>query len=133
MEESEKVIQQYILDNIGEQEMLCTKTKAGKVRWEGSGLYCSESTIAWRVNSGKAKSLFGGMITLAPKGTADIIGIRDGVPFAIEVKSAVGKQSSEQKEWAKKWQDRGGRYYLVAGMERAEEFIKEWRESCMNS
>ena len=42
------------------------------------------------------------------KGIADILGIWEGQPLAIEVKSKYGRLTKEQKEFLEEWSARGG-------------------------
>ena len=46
-------------------------------------------------------------------GCPDIIAIREGQAFGIEVKSKYGKQSDHQKEWQSEFERHGGIYILV--------------------
>jgi hypothetical protein len=77
---------------------------------------------AWRINvQGVPIAGKPGRFRPAPsKGIADIIGIAtvrgDGMqalPFAIECKSATGRQSPSQVAFARKWEAAGG-VYLIA-------------------
>ena len=49
----------------------------------------------------------------AMAGTADLIGVVDGRAVALEVKTAKGRQSDTQREWAARWSDAGGIYAVV--------------------
>jgi hypothetical protein len=118
---AEQLIQQAILDALGTQATVVStrkrRRKDGTVTTydvhSGDGLYRGNRSLFWRVNSGMARGLGGGMLRLAPPGTADIVGIVNGVPVAFEVKSSVGKQSPEQKLWERLWLDAGGIYAVV--------------------
>ena len=55
----------------------------------------------------------------AEAGTADLIGIYRGVPVALEVKTATGRQSQSQKDWQFRWTVAGGVYEIVRGYEDA--------------
>jgi hypothetical protein len=69
-----------------------------------------------RINVGKFRPLDGGarVIQSAPEGTPDLLGvISPGRAFAIEVKTAKGKQRPAQIAWQNAWEKRGG-IYIVA-------------------
>jgi hypothetical protein len=50
-------------------------------------------------------------------GMPDILALKEGILYGIEVKTARGKQTKEQKEWAKKIEDNGGVYILARSWE----------------
>lgn len=52
-------------------------------------------------------------------GGADLIGILDGRPLAIEVKSPTGRQSEEQRRFEQLWRARGGIYLMPRSVEQA--------------
>lgn len=86
--------------------------------------------LAFRVNSGNLllQNADGSSrrIKLAPKGTADIIGIAPGGRFmAIEVKDRKGKQTPEQLEFEKKVIEAGGYYLLARSVEDVERWLKD--------
>ena len=119
-------IQREILQALGKEttwkEPATRKTKAGVTHYEktvGDGLFVSESSVFFRVNSGVAKGFGGSFMKLAPKGTADIIGVVRGRAVALEVKTSVGKQSKDQKAWQRAWEARGGVYAVVRTVEQA--------------
>lgn len=51
------------------------------------------------------------------RGLADLTAIKNGQVIMIEVKKKGGKQSDNQKEFQKNWEDKGGKYYLVFNLE----------------
>ena len=53
-------------------------------------------------------------------GVADIIGIYNQRPLAIEVKSEKGRMSTAQKEFARNWQESGGIFILARSIEDVE-------------
>ena len=59
----------------------------------------------------------------AKPGTADLIGVIDGMPVAIEVKTTTGRQTDTQREWAQRWTDAGGVYILARSATEALEAI----------
>lgn len=66
----------------------------------------------WRNNAGMIPTMTGGMVRLAPAGTADIVGIVGplGIFVALEAKvpSRRNNVSKLQKDWLKKIKDLGG-------------------------
>lgn len=60
-------------------------------------------------------------------GGADLIGILDGKPLAVEVKSQSGRQSDEQKRFQSLWESRGGIYLMPRSVEDAVRLIAEHR------
>lgn len=84
--------------------------------------------LAFRVNSGEINTIksdgSSNHIKLAPKGTADIIGLLPGGRFlAIEVKDRKGKQTKEQVEFMNRVIQGGGLYVLARSVETVEEVI----------
>ena len=65
----------------------------------------------------------GGGITMrrlpkfTPRGLPDIIVIRAGMIYMLEVKNAKGKQSPEQKEIERWVKEHGGKYFVVRSIE----------------
>lgn len=51
------------------------------------------------------------------KGVADVIGILNGIPLAIEFKSETGRSSPEQVEFGKDWRLHGGIYLVIRSLE----------------
>lgn len=52
-----------------------------------------------------------------PKGLPDIIVVAGGLFYALEVKSEVGKQSKEQKEFEALVKKHGGKYFVVRSID----------------
>lgn len=52
-----------------------------------------------------------------PKGLPDIIVVAGGLFFALEVKTKVGRQSPEQKEFEALVKKHGGKYFVVRSIE----------------
>ena len=69
--------------------------------------------LFYRQNSGLFFTRTGRPVRAAVPGAADITGVYRGVPIAIEVKTAVGKQRREQAAFQRAWELAGGRYYIV--------------------
>jgi len=75
-----------------------------------------QDIMMFRINVGKFRPLDGGprVIQSAPEGTPDLLGvISPGRAFAIEVKTATGKQRTIQAAWQSAWEKRGGIYILA--------------------
>lgn len=51
------------------------------------------------------------------RGLADITAIKNGEVIMIEVKKPGGKQSEYQKEFQRKWEENGGKYYLMVSLD----------------
>lgn len=86
--------------------------------------------LAWRTNSGDLlitnNNGSSRRIKLAPKGTADIIGIMpdgSGRLLAIETKDRKGKQTPEQIEFMNRVRESGGVYILARSTEDVEREI----------
>ena len=58
------------------------------------------------------------------KGVSDILGIWDGQPLAIEVKSATGRVSPDQKRFMERFQQEGGRAFVARSVEDVIEGLK---------
>ena len=72
----------------------------------------------WRNNTGAVKTQDGRIVTFGLKGSADIIGLLRGGRFlAIEVKSEIGRQSEQQKNFQKMIESFGGLYILARCVE----------------
>jgi penicillin-binding protein-related factor A (putative recombinase) len=59
------------------------------------------------------------------KGVSDILGIWRGRPLAIEVKSAKGYASPEQKQFIKDFTEAGGIAFIARSVEDVEQFLME--------
>lgn len=70
--------------------------------------------LLFRNNIGHAIMQGGHRVTfgVGGPGGADLIGILDGKPLAIEIKAPNGRQSKEQKQFQQLWEDRGGIYIM---------------------
>ena len=92
--------------------------------------FSGAGAMVWRNNTGKFRSLTDPqrIVTVGQVGSADIIGVQPvtitqdmvgkviGQAIAIEVKTPTGKQSQEQKNWQKSFEERGGIYILGRGI-----------------
>lgn len=81
--------------------------------------------LAWRTNSGAIITQAGRMVHLAPKGTADIIGIMPGSGklLAIECKTRKGKVTPEQEEFLQRVRDNGGCAFVARSVEDVERMM----------
>lgn len=70
--------------------------------------------LLFRNNIGHAVMHGGRRVTfgVGGPGGADLIGILDGKPLAIEIKTPTGRQSKEQKQFQQLWESRGGVYLM---------------------
>ena len=58
------------------------------------------------------------------KGVADIIGIYNGAPLAIEVKTAKGKLSEHQERFLTRWKNEGGIAIVARSVEDVEDGLQ---------
>ncbi len=73
----------------------------------------------WRSNTGAMRSANGATIRFNRPGTPDILGVWRGVPYGIEVKTATGRQSPEQRKWQSMWERAGGVYTVARSVDDA--------------
>ena len=74
----------------------------------------------WRNNSGAMMGSYKGksrLMRFGDVGSPDIFVVRNGQIIGIEVKSSIGKQSDNQKEWQKRFEKAGGIYILTNSYE----------------
>jgi hypothetical protein len=71
------------------------------------------AAVVFRRNVGKARDPSGRVIRFGLPGQADIGAIIDGRPVEIEVKTASGRQSQEQRNWQAAVERAGGIYILA--------------------
>ena len=70
----------------------------------------------WRNNSGAIVSEYKGkqrFMRFGDTGSPDIFAVKDGKIIGIEVKSSIGKQSDNQKDWQERFEKAGGTYILA--------------------
>ena len=81
----------------------------------------------WRANSGKVK-VKGGYMSLAPAGTADIVGLikPHGQFLAIEVKVPGQNLSEAQEAWRKEIESMGGLYIIATDWRQCAQDIKRY-------
>lgn len=56
-----------------------------------------------------------------PRGLPDIIVVAGGIFYGLEVKTKIGKQSPEQKDFEKWVKQHGGKYHVVRSIEDVQE------------
>lgn len=79
----------------------------------------------WRSNSGAAQGRNGRLIRFGVKGQGDLSGIlKNGRRLEIEVKSATGRQTPEQKAFGEMITKYNGIYMLVRSVETACSYIE---------
>lgn len=74
------------------------------------------NTFAFRMNTGKAR-MGGRFVTFGIPGQPDIFAIIQGRFVGIEIKSAAGRQSKDQKNWQRNCERAGGIYILARSVE----------------
>lgn len=82
--------------------------------------------VFWRNNVGVAETTRGTKIKfgLFP-GSADLIGLFKGRFIAVELKTAVGRQSAEQKLWQGVVESHGGLYAIVRSEDDARALLQD--------
>ena len=70
-------------------------------------------TMAWRNNTGALPLATGGWLRFGLVGSADIIGVRRGHAFAVEVKTPSGRTSIAQRRFRAAWEAAGGLYVVA--------------------
>lgn len=70
-----------------------------------------------RCNTGTGRTDTGRMVRFGTPGGPDIRGTWCGRAIAIEVKSAIGRQSREQKLWQAQFERAGGLYVLARSVD----------------
>ena len=103
--------------NMGRAENIVTRSVEA-----GLSLVYGQRAVVVRVQAGSF-SVGNRFIRGAEAGTADLIGVVDGIPVAIEVKTRTGRQTDTQREWAERWTDAGGLYVLARSATEALEAI----------
>lgn len=78
----------------------------------------------WRANTGAARTPQG-FVHFGIPGQADILGCAAGRFFAVEIKTATGRQSAEQRAFQKRITDAGGIYVLARSLDEALTPIRE--------
>lgn len=77
-----------------------------------------EGSFFWRQNTGVFHDANGvRRLRSNIKGTPDILGTLKGRMVAIEVKTATGRQSKDQKNWQRNCERAGGLYILARSVE----------------
>jgi len=75
----------------------------------------------WRQNTvgmyDAKRETFRSLPKYARHGVSDILLVKDGILYALEVKRKGGKQSERQKEFQKDLEAAGGKYFLVESIE----------------
>ena len=74
----------------------------------------------WRQNSGAGIMKQGAgtrFIRFGVNGAPDIFAVKDGTIYGLEIKSKVGKQNDNQKEFQEGFEKAGGVYHIVRCLE----------------
>jgi|SRR5882672_5297394 len=87
--------------------------------------------LLFRNNIGSAQMHGGFRVTfgVGGPGGADLLGILDARPLAIEVKSATGRQSPEQRRFQVLWEARGGIYLMPRNVDEAVAQVSDARSA----
>mmetsp|Transcript_27250 Transcript_27250/g.49898 ORF Transcript_27250/g.49898 Transcript_27250/m.49898 type:complete len:110 (-) Transcript_27250:926-1255(-) len=81
--------------------------------------------IFWQNDTGTAKSMDGKrVIRFGLPGSSDILGCLDGRIICIEVKTATGRQSENQKKFQTGIEARGGFYAIARSADEAVEIVR---------
>jgi hypothetical protein len=85
--------------------------------------------LLFRNNIGHAMMRHGHRVTfgVGGPGGADLIGILDGKPLAVEVKTPTGRQSPEQRQFQQLWESRGGIYLMPRSVDQCLSLIASHR------
>lgn len=86
------------------------------------GVFC------WRNNTQGRKIGDKWIPTAGIRGGADILGIFRGKPMAIEVKSAKGKLSEDQKSFLARFQAEGGLAGMVRSVDETKKLLETWED-----
>ena len=78
--------------------------------------------MAWRMYTGPVIHRSGNMSPNPSKGMPDVMAIKDGQIYCIEVKGPNTKLAKHQKQWLDKAEEHGARCYVVRN---ADEFLTE--------
>ena len=73
--------------------------------------------LVWRNNSGKIKSDRGGWMQLNVKGSPDVMALKRGILYGIEVKKPAETQTVAQGIYEEEFSKHGGRYILAWSLE----------------
>lgn len=73
----------------------------------------------WKNNSGALPTASGGFIRFGAVGSPDICVVHDGTFIGLEIKTAKGKQSDNQKDFQARLEKAGGFYYLIRSVDEA--------------
>lgn len=60
-------------------------------------------------------------------GVSDFIAVKDGNPYALELKSAKGSLSEAQATWLIEWGSAGGRGAVAHSFDEGVEYLQEWK------
>lgn len=91
--------------------------------WIHDAIALTGKALLWRNNTGR----FGRVAFGLGIGGADLVGIvrPSGRGFALEVKTATGRMSLEQKAWHRAWTDAGGFVACVRSVDEALKALEE--------
>lgn len=79
-----------------------------------------KKVLAWRNQSGIIFISRNGKnyaVRQGVNGVPDIVALQNGKVYGLECKDAKGKQSDEQKQFQKRWEQQGGLYAIIRSVE----------------
>jgi len=76
-------------------------------------------TMIWRNNTGQGTAQGGRVIRFGLPGSPDILGVCRGRSIGIEVKTAKGRQSQQQRRFQRAFEAAGGVYVVARSVEEA--------------
>ena len=76
-------------------------------------------TVAWRNNTGVAVTAARQVVRFGAPGAPDILGVRAGRAFGIEIKTPTGRQSAAQVAFQRAYERAGGLYIIARSVDDA--------------
>lgn len=122
-------LQREILLSLGVEQFETKVDKTGKPRRRSKNLFLGVGCMFWRANSGFVRGGSGRPIQVNSPGCADILGTVRGRPIALEVKTEIGRQSKEQRDWQSAWEAAGGVYAIVRSVGEARAVVDNIRQA----
>ncbi len=86
-------------------------------------------TLVWNNPTGSAILPNGAVVRYGCVGSPDIIGVIDGRPLGVEVKTATGRQSDAQRAFEARWVACGGLYILARSIDDVQHALR--RAGCI--
>ena len=83
-----------------------------------------EKIFAWRNNTGAFKTERGDFMRFGSVGSPDIMFLRNGYFYGLEVKVGKNKQSPAQEQWEIGCRKNGGMYFVITELEQVVNMLK---------